>query len=190
MVGIYKITSPSGKIYIGQSVNIERRKSEYKSYCHKGKLNNSIKKHGFENHTFEILEECEIEKLNERERHFQDFYDVLGPNGLNLKLTETSDKSAVISQETKDKLSIIGRGKTISQEHRQRISIAFTGRKVSEETRKKMSISRNKVTNSEAHKNRVVSEETRKRCLKEERVRFKLKNIRRKILKVKGGGTS
>lgn len=30
MIGIYKITSPSGKVYIGQSVNIERRFLDYK----------------------------------------------------------------------------------------------------------------------------------------------------------------
>ena len=29
MIGIYKITSPNGKIYIGQSINIDRR---FKSY--------------------------------------------------------------------------------------------------------------------------------------------------------------
>jgi hypothetical protein len=31
IVGIYKITSPSGKVYIGQSINIERRIKEYKN---------------------------------------------------------------------------------------------------------------------------------------------------------------
>ena len=30
-IGIYKITSPSNKIYIGQSINIERRFKEYKT---------------------------------------------------------------------------------------------------------------------------------------------------------------
>jgi len=29
MVGIYKITNPNGKIYIGQSINIESRKRVY-----------------------------------------------------------------------------------------------------------------------------------------------------------------
>ena len=34
MIGIYKITNPSGKIYIGQSINIENRKKIYsKSIC-------------------------------------------------------------------------------------------------------------------------------------------------------------
>ena len=29
MIGIYKITSPSGKVYIGQSIDIERRWKKY-----------------------------------------------------------------------------------------------------------------------------------------------------------------
>ena len=50
MQGIYKITNPKGKIYIGQSVNIEKRFSSYKSIrnCHyQIKLFNSLKKYGF-----------------------------------------------------------------------------------------------------------------------------------------------
>jgi len=37
-IGIYKITSPTGKIYVGQSCNIERRFNTYNS---KNKLNNN-----------------------------------------------------------------------------------------------------------------------------------------------------
>jgi len=32
MIGIYKITSPSNKVYIGQSINIEKRFKSYKRY--------------------------------------------------------------------------------------------------------------------------------------------------------------
>ena len=42
---------------------------------------------------FEIIEQCILTQLNERERYWQDYYDVLGINGLNCKLTETKDKS-------------------------------------------------------------------------------------------------
>lgn len=69
-IGIYKITSPSNKIYIGKSINIERRWIEYKKLqsCKEQRyLYNSLKKHGPENHIFEIIEECNIENLNERE---------------------------------------------------------------------------------------------------------------------------
>ena len=76
--GIYKITNPSGKIYIGESQDISLRTYYYSIVsCHKQrKLYNSLKKHGWENHIFEIIEECEFDDLLCRERYWQDFYDV------------------------------------------------------------------------------------------------------------------
>lgn len=174
IIGIYKITSPTGKIYIGQSNNIERRRSEYKSCCHKGKLQNSIKKHGFENHIFETLEECSIELLNERERHFQDFYDVLGPNGLNLKLTSTSDLSGHLSEEVKQKLRIFNTGKKHSEETREKCRIKATGYRHSEENKQKI---------SKAHKGKVYTEE----ILKNKRLNVYTQDWRDKISKANKG---
>jgi len=75
LTGIYKITSPTGKIYIGQSVNIKNRFKQYKYISNNKiigpKLYNSLKKHGFENHQFEIIEECIIEQLNEKEIYWK-----------------------------------------------------------------------------------------------------------------------
>lgn len=72
--GIYKMVSPSGRLYIGQAVDLERRKAEYKSLKCKSQqlLYKSIIKYGFENHTFDIIERCSIEKLHEREMYFID----------------------------------------------------------------------------------------------------------------------
>jgi len=56
---IYKITSPSGKIYIGQTDRtIAKRTSEYRRCrCKKQKLlYRSIKKYGWEAHNFEVVE--------------------------------------------------------------------------------------------------------------------------------------
>ena len=66
--GIYKITSPTNKVYIGQSTNSLFRFGAYKRLnCKKQTyLYNSFLKHGVENHTFEIIEECSIDILNER----------------------------------------------------------------------------------------------------------------------------
>jgi group I intron endonuclease len=100
--GIYKITSPSGRVYIGQSVNIKRRFSEYKSR-NKYKqpiLHRSFKKYGVPYHTFEIIEECKREYLNLRERYWQDFYRVL-EGGLNCILTKTDTKPYVYTEESK-----------------------------------------------------------------------------------------
>ena len=94
MIGIYKITSPTNKIYIGQSIDIEKRFLTYKLLRCKTQpaLYLSFIKHNVENHIFEILEQCSIELLNERERYYQDFYNVLSL-GLNCKLTNTNDKN-------------------------------------------------------------------------------------------------
>jgi group I intron endonuclease len=70
MIGIYKITNPQNKIYIGQSNSINKRKNNYASlnkYTMGLKIFNSIKKYGWENHTFEIIEECEESQLDEKE---------------------------------------------------------------------------------------------------------------------------
>lgn len=74
-IGIYKITSPSNKIYIGQSINIEKRWEGHKNYTGIGpKLKNSYNSHGFENHIREIIEECNIDQLNEREIYWKQYY--------------------------------------------------------------------------------------------------------------------
>lgn len=107
MVGIYKITNPNNRVYIGQSVNIRKRLERYERlHCkNQSRLYASLVKYGFSEHIFEIIEECTIEQLNERERHWQDFYDVLSENGLNCKLTKTSSKSGYCSEEVRKKIS-------------------------------------------------------------------------------------
>lgn len=153
MIGIYKITSPSGRIYIGQSVNIDNRISSYKNLKCKNqtKLYRSLLKYTFENHTFEVIERCNIEVLNERERYWQDYYNSISKSGLNCKLTKTNDKLGSLSNETKIKIGIGNKGKKVSLESRQKMSIAklqmteetkakLRLRKVSEETKQKLSL--------------------------------------------------
>jgi group I intron endonuclease len=103
--GIYKIISPTGKVYVGQSKDIKTR---WKSYRGKRagikkqiKLYNSLQKYGHEAHIFEIIEECPAENLNYRERHWQDFYNVIGKKGLNCILQKT-EKHGHVSSLTKE----------------------------------------------------------------------------------------
>lgn len=88
-IGIYKITSPSGKVYIGQSINIEKRWKKYsihkKVSQQQSKLHYSFRKYGKENHTFEIIEECSIEQLNEREIYWINKYNSV-KKGLNISI--------------------------------------------------------------------------------------------------------
>jgi group I intron endonuclease len=152
--GIYKITNPSGKIYIGQSVNIESRLKKYKTYYNSRKqiaLHNSFLKHGYDNHKFEIIEKCFVELLNERERFWQDWYNVI-KKGLNCKLTSTKSKTGKLSKDTLLKISKALKGRVISKEQRIKLSVAGMGRKNSKKAIDKL---------IEYNKTRVFSEQTK-----------------------------
>lgn len=71
-IGIYKITTPIGEIYIGQSTDVERRFSEYRTLqCKTQKqLYYSLLKYGVESHKFEILIQCPESKLDELEQFY------------------------------------------------------------------------------------------------------------------------
>lgn len=143
MIGIYMIISPSNKIYIGQSINIEKRFLTYKRYDCKNqvKLYNSLIKYGFNNHEFKILSECLISELNINERYYQDLYSSLGINGLNCKLTKTNDKSGKLSDNTKTNISLGNKGKVRSFETKLKLKNINLGRKHSDETKRKISSS-------------------------------------------------
>lgn len=156
MICIYKITSPSGKVYIGQTINLLRRMSSYKNLKCKSqkKLYSSFLKHGVKNHLFEVLEECLIDRLNERERYFQDLYNVISKNGLNLLLTKTNDKSGYFSEESRLRMSISQTGKKLSDITRAKMS----DRIISEETNQKKRISMlgRKQTSEAIEKSRIA----------------------------------
>lgn len=132
MVGIYKITSPTGRIYIGQSTNIPSRWNDYYKLRAKGqvKLYNSLLKYGPMNHRYEVLLECEESCLNQEERYYQEHYNTL-QDGLNCRLTKTKDKSGKtlpFTEEHKAKLKQ-ARAKTIfTEERKKRMSNSMLGK--------------------------------------------------------------
>lgn len=129
IIGIYKITSPTQKVYIGQSIDIIQRWVCHKSQTDKrmAKLYYSFKKHGFEKHIFEVIEECAIEVLNERERYWQDHYDVLSKKGLNLRLTQTKDRSGRLAKHICERISKANKNRVTSEQTRRKRSENMTG---------------------------------------------------------------
>jgi group I intron endonuclease len=156
-IGIYKVTSPSGKVYVGQSWNTVQRWAEYRKPCFlsrskQSKLAASFKKHGVEAHLFEIIEEFSPEVsqavLDQREQFHMDRLRAEGMSLLNIreggsrgKLTaETIDKivrtrrangSYIYSQELKDEWSRQRKGRPGAQHSeatKQKLSALAAGR--------------------------------------------------------------
>lgn len=86
--GIYKIISPSGKVYIGQTCDIEKRWNKYKYFHCKAQphLYNSLIKYGVDKHSFSILHECSEGDLDKLELHYIKEYDCFSSaKGMNLR---------------------------------------------------------------------------------------------------------
>lgn len=100
---IYKITSPNNKIYIGCTIDFKRRLSEYRrlSMVAQTKLYNSLVKYGFNNHIFEIVEECSKDTLHEREIYWIEYFNCI-EEGLNIRL---GNRTGALMESTKQKIS-------------------------------------------------------------------------------------
>ena len=69
----------NGKKYIGQTINESQRRSYHKTQHTRvtqsnNKFVNALKKHGFDSFIYGVIEECNNESLDERERYYIDLY--------------------------------------------------------------------------------------------------------------------
>ena len=137
MVGIYKITNPNGRIYIGQSTNIKVRWDKYEKLACKDQpsLYSSLNKYGWENHQKEIIEKCEADLLDEREIFWGNHYNVLSNKHLNNRLGRGI--GSYDSEETKHKKRECHKGrsnywlkgKKLTESHKEKISKSKKGHK-------------------------------------------------------------
>jgi group I intron endonuclease len=129
---IYKITNPKDKIYIGCTIDFKRRLSEYRRLSMAGqvKLYNSLIKYGYDNHKFEIIEECSDEILHEREIYFIKHYNCI-EEGLNIRL---GNRTGALTEDTKQKISAALTGRKVTWH-----SKGPKGYKYTEEQKQKLS---------------------------------------------------
>lgn len=82
IIGIYKITNQiTGQCYIGQSNDISKRWKDH-AKCGLGidtpasnKLYKAMEEYGLDSFSWELIEKCKKEELNEKERYYIDLYD-------------------------------------------------------------------------------------------------------------------
>lgn len=182
MVGIYKITSPSGRIYIGQSWGIKERFRRYRSMkCERQiKLYASFVKYGVSNHSFEVIREYDATNISQGiidsdEIYFIKYFKDSGIEVLNLQEGGSNGRH---SEETKEKIRKANTGKIFTDQRLRNMSISNTGKpspnkgkKMSEDTKKLISkahIGKTMPENikqkiSEKLKGRIFSEKTRKK---------------------------
>lgn len=147
---IYKIENPTGKIYIGKTIDLSSRLSAYRTLkCSDQKaIYSSLKKYGFDAHIITILYEGPIDTLSEKEIHYIKEYNSFvldNPNGLNLTRGGEGQLGYKQSLETIEKRVKCHKGAQRSEKTRKLMSESAKkrgsnriGKKHSQETLKKI----------------------------------------------------
>lgn len=158
MIGIYRITSPTGRVYIGQSRDIVSRWRCYKRLDCKTQqmLFRSLSKHGPGAHIFEVVQEYPNDiaqvDLNQMETVIINIFSEAGFSMLNI----AGGGAAPMTDEVKRRISAGKKGRSMStegkrswqekralfvmpEEGRRKISDAHKGKKFTEEHKQKLS---------------------------------------------------
>lgn len=164
MIGIYKITSPSGRVYIGQSWDILHRWVDYGRLTarYQRLLCFSFNKYGKKSHKFEVVHELPPDVSQEVMNNYEDVYisahREAGVSLLNLRGAGANGKPA---DETRKKQSEARRGKKpwnyglrnhLKPEVVETIRKKATGVKQSKETIEKRMLQIRGRKNSDKHK--------------------------------------
>lgn len=146
MIGIYKITNKlNGKVYIGQSKNIERRWKDHLKAKDNFPIHRAIRKYGKEAFTFEVILECSLEDLNLQEQLYIKIYDSV-INGYNCtwgggvgSYRSDSTRKRMSDSAKKHPRGAAVKGSTKSDEYKRKMSETMKGRVFSEEHKRRLS---------------------------------------------------
>lgn len=140
--GIYKITAPSGRSYIGSAVNFRRRWNGHKTRLRNNRhhcpgLQQAALKYGLDSLVFSIVELVPRDRLLHRE---QEYLDANWTQLYNCVPKAGSTYGFAPTQQTRDKISNALQGLKRSPETKARMAAAQTGKSLSVATRLKISL--------------------------------------------------
>ena len=138
---------PTGKKYIGKTLYEAKRKQDHKynvSIKTSTKFYNAVRKYGWDNFVYGIIETVEANLLENVEKFYIQKYNTM-INGYNMTIGGDGKFGWKATPETKEKIKKSNTGKVISEETKRKISEAkkgcfgtFTGKKHTEETKEKI----------------------------------------------------
>lgn len=143
--GIYRIATNEGTLYVGQSVDVERRLQGHKSSLQRGAHTNSYLQRVYDKSPkgitiFELIEEVPEGDMYPRESHW------ISELRARCNMVIPAEDGWTFSEETRKKMSKAGRGRIQSSEHIQKriansveTRLMNDGYSVTEETRRKIS---------------------------------------------------
>jgi len=205
--GVYKITNKlNGKFYVGSAKNCFNRWSKkYNNH-----LESAFLKYGKENFIFEIVEECEEDKLIEREQYWLDNLKPFGLMGYNQRIIADSNLGSHPTETTKEIWSKQRKGRKLTEEWKENIRQSLLGREItwkekireansgennynygkhlSDEWKEKLSIALKNKPKTEDHK-RAISEGKKGKKFSEEHKKklseaAKLRHLRNKLITI------
>jgi group I intron endonuclease len=146
------INNVNQKIYIGQASDYKQRIRSHKFNLSQNKntpFYNALRKYGWNNFSINIVEECDEEKLNQREIYWIEEKKSLYPNGYNLL---EGGKQAKHTDVTKQKISDSRKGIKFSKSHIENLKKSHIGYVMPDEQKKKI---------SQSNKGKIISKETK-----------------------------
>lgn len=174
IAGIYKIVSPTNKVYIGQSWNIIARWSQHRRETRqKMAVIRSLHKYGHESHSFEVLHilpnDATQQIMDQYEQIYMDAFSVCGITMLNMKEAGAYGKMSI---EARKKMSIANTGRAAWNKGKSGVYIA------SQETREKI---------SKIHKGRITAQSTKDKMAEKAKLRRHTEESKKKMSELRRG---
>lgn len=138
---LYRLTSPSGKVYIGIAKNVHKRWQEHALDAHRGSkctLHKAIRKYGFDNFKKEILVTSTLSYVKEMEVKAIAAYSTMVPAGYNMTAGGDGTAGYIFTDEDKMKIGLVQKGRKHSEESKRLRSEKLKGLPLSEATRQKL----------------------------------------------------
>jgi len=137
----------TGKKYIGKTLYEKRRRDDHKYNVSNGtstKFYNAVRKYGWENFVYGIIEIVEANLLEDMEKYYIQKYNTMN-DGYNMTIGGDGKFGWKVSPQTREKMKNSAKGRILSEETKRKISETkkgcfgtFTGKKHTQETKEKI----------------------------------------------------